>query len=250
MAELFHHDGFDLAYSDEGAGEPVLLIHGFASSAKVNWISTGWAGFLREGGFRVIALDNRGHGQSSKSYDEADYAPGLMAGDAMALMTRLGVAEFHVIGYSMGARIAAFLAIANPDAVKSLTLGGLGMGLVEGVGGWDPIKSALLSETPETITDPRGRAFRKFADQTKSDRRALAACIARSRELPPLEKLASLKTPVLIAVGTKDDIAGSPHGLAALMPRAQAFDIKDRDHMMAVGDRTFKARALAFLQAH
>ena len=250
MNGRFQHGGFDLAFLDEGGGEPVLLIHGFASSAKVNWISTGWTNFLQDSGFRVIALDNRGHGQTSKSYLEADYAPGLMAGDASALLRHLGIMRAHVIGYSMGARIAAFLAFEAPKLVQTVTFGGLGDGLLHGVGDWGLIAAALLASAPETITDPRAAAFRKFADQTHSDRRALAACIARSRELVSPIQLASIMAPALVAVGTLDDIAGSARGLGLAMNHAEAFDIVGRDHMMAVGDRSFKKAALEFLRRH
>jgi pimeloyl-ACP methyl ester carboxylesterase len=246
----FQHDGFDIAYSDAGAGEPVLLIHGFASSAKVNWVSTGWVSFLRDSGYRALAFDNRGHGQTSKSYREEDYSPGEMASDAAALLHHLGIAQAHVMGYSMGARISAFLALNHPERVHTLIFGGLGDGMIHGVGDWDPIAAALLSDAPEKITDPRGAAFRKFADQTHSDRRALAACIARSRELVTQGQLASIHTPALIAVGTLDDIGGSARGLADAMPAAEAFDIEGRDHMLAVGDRSFKKAALDFLRRH
>jgi pimeloyl-ACP methyl ester carboxylesterase len=250
MTSFFCHDGFDLAFTDEGSGEPVFLIHGFASSAKVNWISTGWTSFLIEAGYRAVTMDNRGHGQSSKSYNEADYTPAKMASDIAALAAQLGITKFHLIGYSMGARISAFTALQMPSAVRSVTLGGLGMGLVKGVGDWDPIAAALLSDHPETISHPQGIAFRKFADATKSDRKALAACIARSRQELTPEQLQKLRQPVLVAVGTKDDIGGSPHELAALLPGGIAFDIEGRDHMLAVGDRSFKKTTLDFLKAN
>lgn len=250
MNGSFAHDGFDIAFSDEGAGEPVLLIHGFASSAKVNWISTGWTSFLQESGFRPIALDSRGHGETSKSYREEDYAPGKMAGDAAALLRHLGISRAHVMGYSMGARISAFLALSHPELVHSLIFGGLGDGMIHGVGDWDPIAAALLSDAPETITDRRGAAFRAFADRTRSDRRALAACVSRSRELISAAQLASITVPALVAVGTLDDIGGSAQGLAEAMGNAEAFAIEGRDHMLAVGDRSFKKAALEFLRRH
>ena len=250
MNGSFQHDGFEFAFLDEGGGEPVLLIHGFASSAKVNWVSTGWVSFLNESGYRAIALDNRGHGQTSKSYREEDYTPGKMASDAAALLRHLGIPQAHVMGYSMGARITAFLAMRSPDIVQSVIIGGLGDGMIHGVGDWDPIAVALLSDAPEKITDPRGAAFRKFADQTQSDRRALAACIARSRELITASQLASIHIPALVAVGTLDDIGGSAQGLADAMGNAEAFDIEGRDHMLAVGDRSFKKAAVNFLRCH
>ena len=144
----------------------------------------------------------------------------------------------------------AFLALAEPQLVATLIFGGLGIGMVDGVGDWDPIAEALLADDPATIASPRGRVFRTFADQTKSDRKALAACIETSRELLSEDEMSRITQPTLIAVGTKDDIGGSAEALAGLMPNAVAFAIEGRDHMLAVGDRTFKQRALEFLRAH
>jgi pimeloyl-ACP methyl ester carboxylesterase len=247
MTDHFQHDGFDIAYLDRGAGEPVLLIHGFASNARTNWDAPGWIATLNDAGYRTIALDNRGHGQSSKSHNSADYHAAAMASDAVALLDDLGIEKAHVMGYSMGARISAFLAIAHPERVKSLVFGGLGSGMVDGVGDWDPIADALLADDPATITHARGLAFRKFADQTKSDRLALAACIQTSRDLVDPADLSKLTMPVLVAAGTKDDISGDPFALAAMMPDAGGFWIEGRDHMLAVGDRSFKQAVLAFL---
>jgi pimeloyl-ACP methyl ester carboxylesterase len=246
----FFHDGFHLAYLDRGVGDPVLLIHGFASTHHVNWVAPGWVKTLSDAGYRTIAIDNRGHGASTKSYVPADYAPTRMAGDAAALLRHLGIERAHVMGYSMGARIAAFLALEEPAMVATLVFGGLGSGMVDGVGHWDPIAEALLADDPSSVTHPRGRAFRAFADQTRSDRRALAACISTSRQELTEADMHRIGQPTLVAVGTRDDIGGSPEALAAMMPNAEPFAIEGRDHMLAVGDRTFKARALDFLARH
>ncbi len=246
----FSHEGFDLAYLDRGTGDPVLLIHGFASTHHVNWVAPGWVKTLSDAGYRAIAIDNRGHGLSTKSYEPSDYAPAKMAADAAALLRHLGIERAHVMGYSMGARISAFLALEEPAMVATLVFGGLGSGMVDGVGDWDPIADALLAEDPATVTNPRGRAFRAFADQTRSDRRALAACISTSRQQLTEADMHRIYQPTLVAVGTRDDIGGSPETLAAMLPNAEAFAIEGRDHMLAVGDRSFKARVLDFLARH
>jgi len=244
----FRHDGLELAFFDDGdpAGAPVLLIHGFASTASVNWVYPGWLKTLGDAGYRVIAIDNRGHGASDKPHDAEAYRPWFMAGDTVALLDHLGIEKAHVMGYSMGARISTFLTLAHPERVRSLVLGGLGIGMTDGVGDWDPIADALLAPSLDTVTHARGRMFRTFAEQTRSDRVALAACIRGSRDLVARSDMAKIDVPALVGVGTKDDIAGSPQELAALMPHARALDIPGRDHMLAVGDRVFKAAVLEF----
>jgi pimeloyl-ACP methyl ester carboxylesterase len=243
----FTHDGVEIAYLDEGEGEPIVLVHGFASNKEVNWVAPGWVTTLTRGGRRVLALDNRGHGQSTKLYDPDQYNTALMAGDVRALLDRLGVARADVMGYSMGARITAFLAVESPEVVRAAILGGLGARLVDGVGLPTTIAEALEAPTLLEVPDQQGRMFRAFADQTKSDRRALAACIRGSRQTLTRRQVASIGVPVLVAVGTKDDVAGSPQELAALIPGAQALDIPGRDHMLSVGDRVFKQGVLDFL---
>ncbi|CCM75538.1 alpha/beta fold hydrolase [Rhizobium mesoamericanum] len=244
----FAHNGLKLAFFDEGdpSGAPVLLIHGFASSANVNWVHPGWLKTLGDAGYRVIAIDNRGHGASDKPRDAEAYRPWHMAGDAIALLDHLGIPEANLMGYSMGARISVFAALAHPDRVRSLVLGGLGIGMTDGVGDWDPIADALVKPSLDDVVHDRGRMFRAFADQTRSDREALAACIKGSRDLVARSDMAKIDAPTLIGVGTKDDIAGSAQELAALMPHAQALDIPGRDHMLAVGDRVFKKAVLEF----
>lgn len=247
-ANGFTSGNVDIAWYEAGnrEGVPVLLIHGFASTAHVNWVFPGWLKTLAQAGYRVIALDNRGHGGSDKLHDPEAYHPEIMAQDASGLLDSLGITSAHVMGYSMGARIAAFLTLERPDLVRSVVFGGLGMGMVDGVGDWDPIAEALLAPSLEDVTDPRGRMFRAFAEQTGSDRLALAACIRTSRSLIARDQLAQMTMPTLIGVGTRDDIAGSAQQLAQLMPDATSLDIPNRDHMLAVGDKVFKSAVLAF----
>jgi pimeloyl-ACP methyl ester carboxylesterase len=243
----FHHGDVEIAYLDEGQGEPVVLVHGFASTKEVNWINPGWVTTLTRAGRRAIALDNRGHGASSKLHDPAAYHSATMADDVRALLDHLGLERADVMGYSMGARITAFLALAHPSRVRAAIFGGLGIRLVEGVGLPESIANALEAPSLADVTDPVGRVFRSFAEQTKSDLKALAACIRGSRQVLSREQVASLKPPVMVAVGTNDEVAGSPEALPALIPGAQALPIAGRDHMLAVGDKTFKAGVLDFL---
>jgi pimeloyl-ACP methyl ester carboxylesterase len=253
MLQEFSSDGVRLAYIDvapeaSDLGEPILLIHGFASNHRINWVNPRWVDTLSKAGRRVIAFDNRGHGQSEKLYDSAAYHSEAMARDAANLLDHLGVTRADVMGYSMGARIGSFLALAEPGRVRALILGGLGAHLVEGDGLPLGIAEAMEAPSLESLTDPIQRMFRAFADRNHSDRRALAACLRGSRQTLDEAEVSRIGCPVLVAVGTRDEIAGDPHRLAAMFPRGEALEIPGRDHNLAVGDKVYKAGVLRFLE--
>jgi pimeloyl-ACP methyl ester carboxylesterase len=247
----FNSNGVSIAYIDvpphEGEGDPVLLIHGFASNHAVNWVNTLWVKTLTRAGYRVIALDNRGHGESEKLYRPEDYDSYAMAADACRLLDHLGIGRADVMGYSMGARISAHMAVTSPERVRSLLLGGLGIHLIEGVGLPLGIADAMEARSLDDLTDPMQRMFRAFAEQTKSDLKALAACIRGSRQVLTKEEVSSITLPTLVSVGTADDVAGSGPELAKLIPNAKALDIPGRDHNLAVGDKVHKQGVLDFL---
>lgn len=243
----YQSDGLTLAYESFGAGRPVLCIHGFASSGKVNWIDTGWVETLVGAGYRAIVLDNRGHGASAKPHDPERYYPTDMARDAVALLDHLGIERSAILGYSMGARISAFLAYEHPERVACVIFGGMGMNLINGLSDGNDIISGLLAPSLDGLTHPTARQFRIFADHTKSDRLALAACMETSRQPMARADVRRINVPVLVAVGEADEMAGPPGPLAELLRQAEAFVIPKRDHMRATGDKAFKAAALDFL---
>lgn len=248
----FSGPGARLAFYDEppmgrDLGEPILLIHGYASNAAVNWCFPQWFKTLTEAGRRVIAIDNRGHGRSEKFYDPAAYSMLKMAEDARALLDYLDIETADVMGYSMGARIAAFLAKAHPRRLRSAILGGVGRRLVEGPALSLGIASAMEAPSLDDVVDPVERQFRAFAEATKSDLRALAACMRGARETLSKADVAQIALPILVATGTADDIAGDGRSLATLFPAGQALDIPHRDHNRAVGDKVYKEGVLKFL---
>jgi pimeloyl-ACP methyl ester carboxylesterase len=243
----FHNGAVEIAYLDEGEGDPILLVHGFASSKNVNWVYPTWVSELKKDGRRVIAFDNRGHGESGKLYDPKAYDIPIMAGDIAALMDHLKIERADIMGYSLGSRMTAMLALNEPQRFRSAILGGIGIGLIEGGGPGENVAQALEAPSLEDVTDPVGRTFRAFADQTRSDRQALAACLRGSRRLMTKEEAADISVPVLIAVGTVDEIAGSAERLGKIIPGSEVLDIPNRDHMRAVGDKVYKAGVLDFL---
>jgi pimeloyl-ACP methyl ester carboxylesterase len=243
----FHNGDIEIAYLDEGEGDPILLVHGFASTKNVNWVYPAWVSELRKNGRRVVALDNRGHGDSSKLYDPEAYHIGTMAGDVLALMDHLNIGRADMMGYSMGSRMTALLALHHPGRLRSAILGGIGIGLIEGGGPGENVAAALEADSLEQVTDPVGRTFRAFADQTRSDRRALAAGMRGSRRQKTRDEAAAINVPTLIAVGTTDEIAGSAQALGKIIPGAEVLDIPRRDHMRAVGDKVYKTGVLDYL---
>jgi pimeloyl-ACP methyl ester carboxylesterase len=243
----FQSDGVQIAYDVTGDGPPVLLIHGFASNARVNWHDTFWVRALAEAGHRVVTYDNRGHGDSGKLYDPAFYGAAEMAEDARRLLDHLEIATADVIGYSMGARLTALLAIHHPDRVRRAVLAGLAANMIHGLEGAETIARGFEAESPDTITDPTARAFRAFAEQTNSDLKALAACMRGQRQSIAPEALARIGCPVLVVAGADDTIAGPVEPLVAAITDARGLTLPGRDHMKAVGDRRFKQEVVSFL---
>ena len=243
----FHNGAVEIAFLDEGEGDPIILVHGFASTKNVNWVYPTWVSELRKGGRRVVALDNRGHGDSAKLYDPAQYSIATMAGDVVALMDHLQIERADVMGYSLGGRMAAWLGRNAPERLRSAILGGIGIAMIEGGGPGENVAQALEAPSLDDVTDPVGRTFRAFADQTRSDRAALAACLRGSRGLMTKEEAAHIAVPVLIAVGSADEVAGSAQALGEIIPGSEVLDIPNRDHMRAVGDKVYKTGVAEFL---
>lgn len=245
----FRSDIVDIAYEVTGEGLPVLLIHGFASNARVNWIDTGWVKALTGAGYQTITFDNRGHGESGKLYDPAAYPAPEMAEDARRLLDHLGLSQVRVMGYSMGARIAAFLTLNHPERVVAAVFSGLAENMIRGVGGAEPIAQALEAPSADSIEDPSAKVFRVFAEQTKGDLKALAACMRSGRQKITSAELGRITVPVLVVAGDMDDIAGKVDPLVAAIPGAKGVTLARRNHMNAVGDRQHKEEVINFLNS-
>jgi pimeloyl-ACP methyl ester carboxylesterase len=244
---FFRHDNLDFYFVDEGEGDPIVLVHGFASSLEVNWSFPGWFSTLRNAGRRVIALDNRGHGRSSKPHDPKAYGLPIMGGDVLALLDHVEIERADFLGYSMGGRIGTLLMLKHPVRIRSAILGGIGASLITGPGRGDNIVAALEAENAAAAPNAVARSFRVFAEQTKSDLKALAACMRGLAHPFRPEELAQCNVPVLIVRGDDDDIAGPAREIAAMIPGSEYVEIPGRNHMTAVGDKAFKEAAVDFL---
>jgi len=245
-------DGVALAYERQGEGPAIVLVHGFGSSRMQNWKSTGWYGGLTEAGFSIVAMDCRGHGDSGKPHDQEAYGHDRMADDVTVVMEACGLGRALILGYSMGGFIGLRLAAAHPERVTRLAIAGVGANyLKDGITAPQAraaLADALLVEDKNTITDPRAKMFRAFADQPGKDRLALAACMrAMSPRLAP-EILARLQAPVLVVDGSEDETAGPAEPLAQTFRNGSAVTIPGRDHMSAVGDRRTRHAVIDFFR--
>lgn len=245
-------DGVTLAYERHGEGPAIVLVHGFGSSRVQNWKSTGWYGGLAAAGFSLVAMDCRGHGESGKPHDEQAYGHDRMAQDVAAVMDGCGLEQGLILGYSMGGFIGLRLLAAHPQRVIKLAVAGVGETYLQ-----DRITSpqaraqlaeALLIADKDSITDPRARMFRAFADQPGKDRLALAACMRAMSPHLPREILSGLRKPVLVVDGRDDETAGRPEPLAEALGDGRAVTIPGRDHMSAVGDRHTRQAVIDFFR--
>jgi pimeloyl-ACP methyl ester carboxylesterase len=252
---IFQSGGLNLAYDDIApAGAPVgtvVLVHGFATNRTENWRRLGWLGALERMGYRALALDLRGHGESDKPHDPAAYGRARMAADILALMDHLELGTVNLLGYSMGAHLSLAVALGAPARVNNLILGGVGGRMLSR----EPISAgpmtmaqALTIEDVATITDPTLRGFRQFAENQGEDRLALAACSQGRGEEARGDELRGLAVPTLVVAGSRDEIAGDPQALADAIPGAKAVTLPACDHFSAIPHALFKAAVFDFLE--
>jgi len=252
------NDGIRIAYEVAGEGEPVVLVHGFASDRVQNWRAPGWYKTLTDAGYKVVALDCRGHGESDKPHDPKLYGHAKMAGDVLAVMNDAGVGRALLMGYSMGGYIGMSLLMTRPEFFRKVVIAGVGasyldlnaaQAAVADPGRRAMIADALLAEDVSTIRNETARNFRLFAEQPGKDRIALAACMRGNRDVFTREQLAQSRLPVLVVCGEKDVLTGSPDPLAAAFADGRAVTVPNRDHMTAVGDKVYKQAVVDFLAA-
>ena len=225
--QTFDANGVKIWYFVQGKGEPVVLIHGWISSAAINWVVPGTSALLAKD-YRVIALDMRGHGLSDKPTKEEAYGPELVE-DIGRLLDHLKIKKVHIVGYSMGGIVAANFIAKHPDRVLSGTLGGMG---------W---------------LKPGGAAQRGFAQIGKNDPNARAAAIC-GRSLARLalteKEIKSIRVPVTVLVGDQDILIKKLYiePLRKVRKDWPVVEIKDADHITCILKPQFREEILASLR--
>jgi pimeloyl-ACP methyl ester carboxylesterase len=252
----FSSGGLSIAYDDiqpaDGAAGTVFLVHGFATSRAENWRRLGWYGAFERKGYRLVALDLRGHGESDKPHDPAAYGGDVLIGDIVGLMDHLGLGRVDLLGYSMGARLSLQTALTYPGRVNNLIVGGIGDRMLKPPPAEAPkmtMAEAMRADDPESITEKTMKGFRLFADGQGEDRLALAA-FTEGRGGSPLgaDDLAGLALPALVVAGSLDEMAGDPRGLADAIPGAKSVTLPACDHFSAIPHALFKAAVFDFLE--
>ena len=217
------HDGAKLALHrlgpKAGVGRPVLLLHGLFSSAEMNWIKWGHAALLADAGFEVLMPDLRAHGASAAPHDPAAYPPDVLARDLAALVTHLGLADYDLCGFSLGARTAV-RGVIGGLAPARLVLGGMGL---EGLAGWTGRQTFFLDAIDRfDAVKPGDPAFFavQFMNSMKVDRTAARLLLGTMTDTAP-QALQAITMPVLVVCGDQDRDNGSPDALAAALPNAE-----------------------------
>jgi pimeloyl-ACP methyl ester carboxylesterase len=241
-------DGTNIATYEFGDPEAptVFLVHGFASSALLNWHATGWVRDLLREGFHVIAIDQRGHGASDKPHRPADYTMGKLVDDVLAVLDTFMLDEVLYAGYSLGARVGWEAARELPERITRVVLGGIPDG--------DPLtrfrvdQARAFIDDGVPVTDRLTGGYLQMAGGIKgNDLSALVALVEGMRGGPQPSAENAPSQPVLFATGSEDGILPASRALAAATSGSAFFEIPGRHHFNAPTSRAFRDASLEFL---
>lgn len=242
-ARFTSHDGIELTYLDEGEGQPVILVHGFAANAKLNWVGPQIVTGLVEQGRRVIAPDTRGHGGSGKPTEPEAYTYEKLTADVTGLADELGIESYDLVGYSMGALTSLRVGAVDPR-VRRVIYGGIGGNiLIPDALNRDLLADSLKPDATEDDMTPLGKLFRAFAEASGANLDALSAC-QRARKVTP--NPAEIKAEALVLVGESDWLAGAAAPLAEAIPGA-IYETVPGDHTTCLYKPEFRAAVTKFI---
>jgi pimeloyl-ACP methyl ester carboxylesterase len=237
-------DGVQLAYREMGQGRPVVLIHGYFSTAVVNWLRYGHAAVLAALGHRVIMPDLRGHGDSAKPHEAAAYPPDVLADDGFALVQHLGLTDYDLGGYSLGGRTTVRMLVRGALPGRAI-VSGMGLEGIVHSGGRSAFFRRILTQLG---TFERGSAdwmTEAFLKTTGGDPVALLHILATFVDTP-IEEVARIRTPTLVLMGADDHDNGSAESLASTLPNGQYVSVPG-NHMSAVTKSEMGAAIAEFL---
>jgi pimeloyl-ACP methyl ester carboxylesterase len=236
--------GADLAWRELGEGRPVILLHGFLSSALRNWFAPGIAASVAGSGFRVIAPDCRGHGQSAAPTDLAAWPADVMASDVEALIAQLGLKDYDLVGYSMGARTAARVMVRGARP-RRCVLGGMGDTGIMHAGPRAEAFEDAIRNGPAAGNPAMGEAIHRMIESQGLKPAAMLGVLAAFAPTTS-EELARIATPILAILGDDDHDNGSVDGLARLVPNCTQLRLPG-DHAGIVATTAFRDALLTFL---
>ena len=239
-------DGVEIAYRTAGQGRPALMLHGFLADSERNWIAPGIAGQVVEAGFRVIAPDLRGHGASEAPTDAAFWPKDVLADDQFALLAHLGLQDYDLVGYSLGARTAA-RAMVRAARPRRAVLGGMGAAGIMEAGA----RAAMFEDSirnGEHAKDPgAGRRVQFMMRQAGLNPEAMLGVLASFAPTTEAD-LRSIPTPTLVIAGDADQDNGSAEDLAAVLQDGRAVGVAG-DHLTAVAEPALAREIVSFLTA-
>ena len=239
-------DGVELAWTEVGDGRPLVLLHGYFSDARTNWIKYGHAVALANAGFRVIMPDLRGHGDSAKPHDPDAYPPDVLADDALTLVAQLNLTDYDLGGYSLGGRTVARMLVRGAKPRRAI-ISGMGLAGLTNTGARKAHFRHILTHLGEHKQGSPEWLAEAFLKTTDGDAVALNLLLDSFVDTSEAE-LAAVDTPVLALSGADDRDNGSAADLAALLPRG-TLGIVPGNHMSAVAKPDLGAAMVAFLTA-
>jgi pimeloyl-ACP methyl ester carboxylesterase len=239
-------DGVELAYREAGEGRPLVLIHGYFSTAAVNWVRYGHVSTIAARGHRVIIPDLRGHGDSAKPHDAAAYPPDVLADDGFALIEHLGLTDYDLGGYSLGGRTTIRM-LARGAAPRRAIVAGMGLEGIVHAGGRGAFFRRILTHLGSFERGSPEWMAEAFLKTVGGDPVALLHVLETSVDTPR-EALAGIGMPTLVLVGAEDDDNGSAQALAAVLPDGE-YAVVPGNHMSAVTRPELGAAIADFLGA-